>query len=116
MDGPVVWPQLVWIGGIVVASAFFGGAGMLWVLSRFQQDRSSLSEKIDLIAEQLKARVHAIELQNAGTYVILQHVEKFKEEINKKLDECQSEQRDNMEKINKMIASVHNASTVRGVI
>lgn len=119
MDGPVVWPQLAWIAGLVGASAVFGAILTLWFSNQTRQDRheirahydqhiSLLEEKIEHIEDSLIIRVHAIELQNASTMVILKHIDSYKEEINDKLDQIQKDRREDMVKINSMMASLHN--------
>lgn len=131
MQGAPSWPEITWIVTLI-AGVFMAAFVLAWRISEirskdneraakdrhdlraaFEQKVQGLDDRFDLVERSFTTRLTAIETFNAGTVVVLDHMEKFKDEIKKQLDEIQKERRESTNRIMTSLASLHN--TTRGL-
>lgn len=131
MTGTPSWEQVIWLATLIAAifsAAFFLAWRIAEIRSKdaeraakdrhelrasFEQKIIALDDRFDLVERSFTTRLTAIETFNAGTVVVLDHMEKFKDEVKEKLDDIQRERRESTNKILQSLTSLHN--TTRGV-
>jgi DNA anti-recombination protein RmuC len=130
MEGTASWSQLNFV--VLMVLMVFGFAfALAWRIQEYrskdrhtertvyQQEISSLHDKVNLIEDSLQKRLEAIkdgfenrlrsiEVSNAGTLVILEHVEEFRKEFVKRFEQLQRERQTDMKRINDQLAGIHN--------
>lgn len=117
---------IIWIAGLVGGGTGFGFV-VSWRISEirirdrealraerhdvraaFEQRTVALDEKINIIKEGYEKRIQSIELQNASTIVILEHMDGFRTEVKGELDRMQVDRRADMEQITTRLNALQN--------
>lgn len=121
MEGTVTWPQAIWIL-TVIGAASVAGFLIAWriqllrsrdrhdVRAGYEQQIALLQDTIESTRSGLENRINAIELSNAGTFVILKHMEDFQKEVKLQYEQLRKERREDMERIHRRLDAVHNAA------
>lgn len=107
MTGSVAWDQIVFLTMLIV-SVGTGSFLIAWRIqshlkeerhatkTSFEQRTQSLDDKIDLIVNAFEKRLSSIEIFNAGTLVVLEHLKEFRDEVKKQYEELKKERKDDM--------------------
>lgn len=121
MAGIVSWEQLIFITVVIlaVAGSMFSIAWRAQSIrardrhdqrSMFQQEIVSVHELINIVRNDLDSRLRTIEMSNAGTLVMLKHMDEFKKEVMDRFESLNSTRRHDMEVLNRRLDAVHNAA------
>src|SRR5262245_57857495 len=119
MEGIATWPQLLFICSVIVG-VFLLAWRIQEVRSKdrhehrsvFEQNVASLKDYVDIVkaglekqAEaretELQRRLHSLEMANAGTLVVLKHMEDFRAEVSRKFDEMTRKRSEDMANIHR---------------
>jgi hypothetical protein len=121
MQGAVSWEQITFIVALIVtiSIASFIIAWRIQVhLSKerhdmrtsFDQRTHGLDEKIDLTVDSIEKRLTSIEVFNAGTLVVLEHLKEFRDEVKKQYNELRTERKDDMQGLHRRLDALHNTA------
>lgn len=76
----------------------------------FEQEIASTHSLISMIQKDLDSRLRAIEMSNAGTLVMLKHIEDFKKEVMERFEAMDRARDKNNEVLNRRLDAIHNAA------
>lgn len=126
MTGGVSWEQFLFLCGIVATTAIVGflAAWRIQGLRRddrhelrsfWEQRSTALQEQIDELNTAFDTRVKAIELANAGTLVVLEHMQHFQDEVTKKFETLREERERDMQGLHKRLDAIFNNTRLQGL-
>lgn len=110
MTGTASWEQLTFLSGIIVAVGIAAFIASWRIQVHFTSERTVAQTRVDLIFTALESRIRAIENFNAGTQIVLEHVEDFRREVQSQYERLRNERREDMEGIHRRLDAVHNLS------
>lgn len=103
MEGAISWAQLSYITGVIVLVSGFM-FGFAWKMQELRaRDMAEMSEITQMVQKDLDSRLRTIEIANAGTLVVLKHLEDFRKEINERLEAMQDDRSEDMELLYKRL-------------
>lgn len=110
MTGAASWEQIWLILGIAGA-ALAGGYLVAWRISlHLSANRALIETRVETALNGLELRIRAMENFNAGTVVMLEHMETFREEVHKQYEQLRKERKYDMESIHRRLDAIHNAA------
>lgn len=113
MDGQVTWPQFVWIVTVVSVAMSIGFLAAWRIQVLRTRDQLTSVEQITAIKAAFETRLASIEVFNAGTMVVLEHMKEFREEIKMQFVNLREERKSDMEGIHRRLDFMHNAERMR---
>jgi hypothetical protein len=127
MTGPVEWTQIIFIVGLALTGVVVGFLGAWRLLSYLLQQRGEferqISEKraafevrVNMLEDRMEKRFTAIEVFNAGTMVVLEHMKEFREEIKEQFQSLRDQRGKDMEGLNRRLDALHNAARLERIV
>lgn len=127
MTGSANWSEIIFIVGLVLAGVAAGFLGAWRLLSYMLQQRSDFERQINekraafearvaLLEDRIEKRFTAIEVFNAGTMVVLEHIKEFKEEIKVQFQTLRDQRHKDIEGINRRLDALHNAARMERIM
>jgi Na+(H+)/acetate symporter ActP len=121
MSGGASWEQIIFIVTLIVtiSVASFIVAWRIQVhlakerhatRTAFDQRTQGLDDKVDLLMGGIEKRLNAIEVFNAGTLVVLEHLKEFRDEVKKQYDELRIERKEDMQGLHRRLDALHNTA------
>lgn len=108
MHGPALWEQ-IWAIVAVIIAVMAAAAFATWrVLGYIAAEKKTLQDKFDKEVTTLEARLAVLERFQAGTEVVLGHIEDFREESREQYKQLRTERKSDMAAIHTRLDAVHN--------
>lgn len=115
MEGQVTWTQAIWVV-TMLSGATFGGFLAAWRIQVLRtHDQLTAVEQIAAIRAAFETRLSSIEVFNAGTMVVLKHMEEFRAEIKMQFEALRQERKKDMEGIHNRLNFMQNAERLRQI-
>lgn len=116
MEGMAHWSQLTFVSSLlaIVAVAAFLAAWRIQSLRSLDQVRAT--EQITAIKSAFETRIASIEIFNAGTMVVLEHMKEFREDIKAQFDTLNSQRSEDMAGIHRRLDALHNSARVAAIL
>jgi hypothetical protein len=110
MSGSASWEQLWAIVGLMAAVAA-GAAVASWRVQVYlATQKAAVEARLEHEVTTLEARLGALETFQAGTMVILKHVDEFRLEMRGQYEALRETRRQDMEAIHRRLDAMHNAA------
>lgn len=121
MSGGVSWEQITFIVVLIVTisvASFIVAWRIQVYLSKerhetrtsFNQRTEGLDDKMDLLVDGIEKRLNSIEVFNAGTLVVLEHLKEFRDEVKRQYNELRQERKDDMQGLHRRLDALHNTA------
>ena len=119
MEGNVTWPQAIFIIGLLSATTLAGflAAWRMQTLrskdryetrQHFEARMTVISDAFISNVDALKARIATIENFNAGTMVVLKHLDEFRIEVKQQYEKLVEQREEDMAELHKRLHAIHN--------
>lgn len=115
MQGNASWEQILFLSGVIVAVGVAAFVASWRIQVYLGQHRDEIEKRVDLLIDSLEARIRALENSNAGTLVVLDHVEIFRQEVQQQYQDLRAERQADMEGIHRRLDAMHNVARLMGV-
>jgi hypothetical protein len=121
MSGNAEWSQIIWIVGMILGGVTVGFVGA-WRLLRWMNEerkdfeiqitakRAAFEARLETLEDRIEKRFTAIEVFNAGTMVVLEHMKEFREEVKQQYQQLVEQRGKDMENLNRRLDALHNAA------
>lgn len=121
MHGTVSWEQvwaLISVLTVVVGAAIVGTWRVVVYLSnarqeveaKIEEERRSSDSKLEREIGTLEGRIGSLENFQAGTLVVLKHVDEFRVEVRGQYEALREQRRADIESIHRRLDAMHNAA------
>lgn len=121
MAGGASWEQITFIVTLIVTisvASFIVAWRIQVYLSKerhetrtsFNQRTEGLDDKMDLLIDGIEKRLNSIEVFNAGTLVVLEHLKEFRDEVKRQYNELRQERKDDMQGLHRRLDALHNTA------
>jgi len=108
MSGPASWEQISAIIAIILAVVAAAGVATWKVQGFIGSEKKVLQERFEKEVTALEARLAVLERFQAGTEVVLEHIEEFREESREQFKTLREERKSDMAGIHTRLDAVHN--------
>lgn len=127
MNGPADWSQIVWIVGMILAGVTVGFLGA-WRLLRYMNEerkdfevqiaakRAAFEARVETLENRIEKRFTAIEVFNAGTMVVLEHMKEFRDEVKEQYQALAAQRSQDIAGINRRLDALHNAARLERIM
>lgn len=112
MSGSASWQQIYFLVGVIVTVGIAGFLASWRIQVYLAQDRKTIDQRVDLLFSGLDSRLKAIEVFNAGTLVVLDHMATFRKEVQDAMDNLRGERKEDMERLHRRLDALHNAARI----
>lgn len=110
MDGPALWPQLVWLASLLCGVLVAGFIAAWRIQALRSQDKVTAVEQVAALKAAFETRLASIEVFNAGTMVVLEHLKEFRTDISRQFEELRRQRHTDIEGIHRRLDAMHNSA------
>jgi Na+/phosphate symporter len=110
VTGSASWEQIFLLVGIIVAVGVAAFLASWRIQVYLAEDRRGIEVQINTMKADFETRLKSVEIFNAGTMVVLEHVELFRKEMQEQYKSLRQERKEDMERLHRRLDAMHNAA------
>ena len=112
MVGNATWAELTWIVTLLSSVAIIGFITAWRIQTLRSQDRITAAGQVSALKAAFETRLQSIEVFNAGTMVVLEHMKEFRTDISRQFDELRQQRHEDITGIHRRLDAMYNIAKI----